>query len=235
MAAPTRSASADGTNVRREELVDLAAHDIRTTLRVVEAAVEMLEMDLADAALALPMLRRASGRIGSLVQTLLDVSRLRRGVMPLALADVPWAVVCEPLLAEMGLPAQARGVRFVRTGDAQAIVRCDPALVERVLLNLVDHALAAAPDGTTVDVHTERRPGGAFLVRVGHRGPAIPADVLATLFDEHASQTDGASLGRTFCRLAVERHGGTIRAVSPYADGRGAAFEVELPADPRGR
>ena len=233
MAAPTRSTSADGPDARREELVDLAAHDIRTTLRIVEAAVEMLEMDIADASLALPMLRRASGRIGSLVQTLLDVSRLRRGVMPLALVDVPWASVCEPLLAEMGLPAQARGVRFVRTGDAQATVRCDPTLLERVLLNLVDQALAAAPDGTTIDVHTERRPDGAFLVRVGHRGPAVPADRLATFFDGRTEQTDGATLGRTFCRLAVERHGGTIRAVSPWGDGRGAAFEVELPADPR--
>jgi len=231
MAAPTRSTSAAGADARREELVDLAAHDIRTSLRVVEAAVEMLETDLADATLALPMLRRASGRIGTLVQTLLDVSRLRRGVMPLELADVPWATVCEPLLAEMGFPAQARGVRFVRTGDAQAIARCDARLVERVLLTLVDHALAAAPDGTTVDVHTERRAGGAFLVRVGHRGPAIPAGRLSTLFD--APQPDGASLGLAFCRLAVERHGGTIRAVSPWVDGRGAAFEFELPADPR--
>lgn len=231
MAVPTRSTSAAGTDAPREELVDLAAHDIRTSLRVVEAAVEMLETDLADATLALPMLRRASGRIGALVQTLLDVSRLRRGVMPLELADVPWATVCEPLLVEMGLPAQARGVRFVRTGEAQAIVRCDARLVERVLLNLVDHALAAAPDGTTIDVHTERRPGGAFLVRVGHRGPAIPPDRLPVLFD--APQPDGASLGLAFCRLAVERHGGTIRVISPRVDGRGAAFEVELPADPR--
>ena len=43
----------------------------------------------------------------------------------------------------------------------------------------------------------------------------------------------GWGLGLTFCRLAVERHGGTIRARSPYVDGEGAAFEFTLPADPR--
>jgi signal transduction histidine kinase len=43
----------------------------------------------------------------------------------------------------------------------------------------------------------------------------------------------GWGLGLTFCRLAVERHGGSIRAISPYIDGEGVAFEFDLPADPK--
>ncbi len=226
---------------RREDLVDLTVHDIKNSLSVVEAAVEMIDIDVAQAAFALPLLRRASSRIGTLVRTLLDVNRLESGAMPLRVVDVPWATVCEPLLVEMGLPAQAKGVRFVRTGEARAIVRCDGPLIERVLLNLLDNAITAAPEGTTIDVHTERQADGGFLVRVGNHGQSIPRDILPTLFDKYRqAEVDGPfkrlggwGLGLTFCRLAVECHGGTIRAVSPYVDGHGAAFEFVLPAEPR--
>jgi signal transduction histidine kinase len=226
---------------QREELIDLTVHDIKNSLSVIESAVEMIEMDQAQAGFALPLLRRASSRIGSLARTLLDVNRLESGAMPLRVVEVPWATVCDPLLAEMGLPAQAKGLRFVRSGETRAIVRCDAALIERVLLNLVDNAITAAPEGTIIDVHTERRADGAFLVRVGNRGQRIAPDVLPTLFDKyrqgaahgHFRRLGGWGLGLTFCRLAVERHGGTIRAISPYVESQGAAFEFVLPAEPR--
>jgi signal transduction histidine kinase len=76
--------------------------------------------------------------------------------------------------------------------------------------------------------------------RAATRGRVIPADVLPTLFRKYRQGGEqlslkrfgGWGLGLTFCRLAIERHGGTIRARSPYVDGEGAAFEFTLPADP---
>ena len=224
---------------RRDDLVDLAVHDVTNALRDVESVLGAMEHDSEGAIAVLPLVRRMSLRIGNLVGTLRDVTRLENASLPLRVQTVSWSALAEPVLAEMGPMAEARGVALERSGDDRAVLRCDRSLIERVVLNLVDNAVTLAPSGSVVDVHAE--PGEAsFLIRVGNRGSVIPADVLPTLFrkfrpgEEHVALEHfaGCGLGLTFCRLAVERHGGTIRARSPYVDGEGAAFECTLPTDP---
>jgi len=235
-----RTAELRDSERRRDDLVDLTVHDIKNSVCVVESALDMMEQDPVGAASFAPLLRRASQRIGHLVCTLLDVNRLENGAMALRTRDVPWASLCEPVLAETGLLAQAKSVALNRSGESHTIVHCDPALIERVLLNLLDNAIGVAPDRSTVDVHAERTAEGSFLVRVGNRGRTIAPEVLPTLFRKYwqggespVKRLGGWGLGLTFCRLALERHGGTIRAISPYVDGEGAAFEFVLPAQPR--
>jgi signal transduction histidine kinase len=225
---------------RRDDLVDLTVHDIKNSLCVVESALDMMDQDPVGAVSMTPLLRRATLRIGNLVCTLLDVNRLENGSMPLRVQEIPWSTLCEPVLAEAGLMAQAKSMAINRSGESHALVRCDPNLVERILLNLLDNAIGVAPERSVVDVHAERHADGSFLVRVGNRGRVIPPDVLPTLFRKYRQGGDapikrfgGWGLGLTFCRLAVERHGGSICAVSPYVDGEGAAFEFVLPADPK--
>jgi len=236
-----RTAELRDSELRRDDLVDLTVHDIKNSLTVIDSALEMMGMEPAEVAITLPLLRRATARIGNLVCTLLDVNRLESGAMPLKVVDIPWSTLCEPVLAETGLLGQVKQLIFNRSGESHAILRCDPNLVERVLLNLLDNAINAAPDGSTIDIHAERRPEGSFLVRVGNRGRGIAPDALPTLFSKYRQGDEvrplkrlgGWGLGLTFCRLAVDRHGGTIRAISPYVDGEGAAFEFVLPADPK--
>jgi len=220
---------------RRDDLVDLAVHDVTNALRDVESVLGATGNDSAGAA----FVRRMSLRIGNLVGTLRDVTRLENASLPLSVQTVSWSALSESVLAEMGPIAQAKGVSLEGSGGGRAVLRCDRNLIERVVLNLVDNAVTIAPTGSVVDVHAE--PGEAsFLIRVGNRGSVIPADVLPTLFrkfrpgEEHVAleRFVGSGLGLTFCRLAVERHGGAIRARSPYVDGEGAAFEFTLPIDP---
>jgi len=224
---------------RRDDLVDLAVHDVTNALRDVESVLGAMEHESGGPVAVLPLVRRMSSRIGNLVGTLRDVTRLENASLPLSVQTVSWSALSEPVLAEMGPMAQAKGVALERSGDDRTVLRCDRSLIERVVLNLVDNAITIAPHGSVVDVHAE--PGEAsFLIRVGNRGSVIPADVLPTLFrkfrpgEEHVAlaRFTGCGLGLTFCRLAVERHGGAIRARSPYVDGEGAAFEFSLPTDP---
>jgi signal transduction histidine kinase len=235
-----RTAELAESERRRDDLVDLTVHDIKNSLCIIDSALDMIGRDPLEAAGVLPLLRRATVRIGNLVCTLLEVNRLESGAMPLRATDVPWATLCEAVLAEAGLMAQAKSIALHRSGETHSIVRCDPNLLERILLNLLDNAIGAAPERSLVDVHSEHRADGSFLVRIGNRGRPIAPDMLPMLFRKYTRADDqplkrfgGWGLGLVFCRLAVERHGGTIRAVSPYVDGEGAAFEFVLPAEPR--
>jgi len=226
---------------RRDDLVDLTVHDIKNSLCVFDAALELAAGGPVMTERVAPLLRRAVQRIRRLVCALLDINRLENGSMPLRVREVPWATLSDPLLGEAGVLGGSRSIGVEATGERHTIVHCDPELVERVLLNLLDNAIAAAPDHSTVDLHAEQRPDGGFLVRVGNRGPVIAPDVLPTLFEKYRQgdsaptrRFGGWGLGLTFCRLAAELHGGSIRAVSPYVGGEGAAFEVIIPPRPGG-
>jgi K+-sensing histidine kinase KdpD len=204
-----------------DELFDLAAHDIKNALNVVNSALDMMAEDPAEMNELLPLVRRSSGRIGRLVATLVEVNRLVSGTMPVRASTEPWSALCEQAMAELALIAQAKEARFELEGDLTQSVRCDRPLLERVLTNLLDCALATAPRGAVIDVRVARA-DGVFRVLVGSRGPAVPADVL--------KRSRGWGLGVIFCQLAMERLGGSIRPVSPYAGEDGLAFEITLPA-----
>jgi signal transduction histidine kinase len=228
-----RSGRADATPT--DELFDLAAHDIKNALNVVDSALDLIAEDPAEMTDMLPLLRRSSGRIGRLVATLVEVNRLLGGTTPVRLTEEPWAPIREAAMAQVALVAQAKAITFDRGDDRPLVVRCDRPLLERVLTNLLDHALAASPRGAVVDVHAARRPDGGFCALVGNRGAAIPPDVLPTLLRQTAARDEdvlkrfaGWGLGVVFCRLAMDRQGGSIRPISPYAGGEGMAFEIQL-------
>jgi K+-sensing histidine kinase KdpD len=214
-----RSGAADA--LRSDDVFDLAAHDIKNALNVVNSALDMIAEDPAEMRDMLPLLRRSSGRIGRLVATLVEVNRLVGGTMPVRITGEPWARLREKAMQEVALVAQAKDLSFELRGDESLIVRCDRPLLEGVLTNLLDHTLGSARRGAIVDIGVERRDDGGFRALVGARGPAIPPDVL--------KRSRGWGLGIIYCRLAMVRQGGTIRAVSPYVGDEGLAFEIELP------
>jgi signal transduction histidine kinase len=214
-----RSGAADPMS--SDDLFELAAHDIKNALNVVNSALDMVAEDPAEMTDMLPLLRRSSGRIGRLVATLVEVNRLVGGTMPVHVTSERWSDLCEKGLAEVALVAQAKEITFELEGDKGLIVRCDRPLLERVITSLLDLALATAPRKSEVDVRAARTEGGGFRLLVGSRGPAVPADVL--------KRSRGWGIGIVFCRLATERLGGTIRPVSPYVGDEGLAFEIELP------
>jgi signal transduction histidine kinase len=233
-----RTAQLQESERRRNDLVDLTVHDIKNWVHAASSAVELLELDADSVPAMIPIIRHSTRSITTLVTTLLDVNRLEGGWMPLRLNDVPWSSICAPLIEDVSAMAHAKDLTIVASGEMQVIVRCDQQLIERVLLNLLDNAVSAAPNATAIDLHTEERADGTIVVRVGNRGPVIPPVLLPNLFRKHEQGADrvrGWGLGLTFCRLAVEHHGGTIRALSPYVDGEGAAFEFTLPPEPVAR
>lgn len=229
-----RSDAADAAP--HDDLFDLAAHDIKNALNVVNSALDLIAEDPAEMTDMLPLLRRSSGRIGRLVATLVEVNRLVGGTTPVRITEEPWSQLCEVALGEVALVAQAKSIAIDRGGEQRLVVRCDRPLLERVLTNLLDHALAASPRGSVVDLHVAKAADGGVRALVGNRGATIPAEMLPTLLQECGGGDEGVlkrfggwGLGIVFCRLAMERQGGSIRPLSPYAGGEGMAFEIRLP------
>ena len=111
-------------------------------------------------------------------------------------------------------------------------VVCDANIVSRVIGNLLSNAFKFTPEGGEVRVRIART-GDAVRFSVSDTGPGIPVEFHRKIFDKFGQVTggkerNGVGLGLTFCKLAVEAHGGCIGLESE--PGKGSTFWFILPA-----
>lgn len=107
-------------------------------------------------------------------------------------------------------------------------LRCDPALLERLLINLIDNARTALKGEGTVEVSAIQH-DGELLLRVEDDGPGIPEELRERLFLPFVTgRAEGTGLGLAIVHRIVDLHHGRIKVESQ--PGRGTLFEVFLPA-----
>jgi two-component system sensor histidine kinase KdpD len=119
----------------------------------------------------------------------------------------------------------------VHIDPALSLVQCDAALIERVLVNLLENAGKFTPDTSPVDL-SARAAGDDVLLSVSDQGPGVVAGQEDLIFEKftrgHAeSATPGVGLGLAICRAIVQAHHGHIW-VTPNQP-RGASFSFSLP------
>ncbi len=222
----------------RNALLAAISHDVRTPLTALTGLADQLRQSQpalaahqAQSALALS---QQAWALHAMVDNLLDMARLQSGKANLRLE---WAsleeVVGTALRATRHLLPAAR-VRVHLPPDLP-LVEFDAALLERVLVNLLENA--ARYGAPPVEVWARTLPE-ALEVRVRDHGPGLPASRTAkesTLFDKFTrgqaeSATPGVGLGLAICKAVVDAHQGRIEAGN--ADGGGAQFIVRLPRRP---
>ena len=218
---------------QRDDLVHMVVHDMRSPLMVLIMRLEQLKSTVAagpdkplDAAL------RSAVALNRMADTLLDVSRLEEGKMPVHRAPCELSAVA----AEVRAAFLSRDPGRVIDMDCPAPVTatCDRELIKRVLENLVSNGVKHTPSGGRLRIEVQGRPEGARLA-VHDEGEGVPLEARQRIFEKFgtlAARKDrsyhSAGLGLAFCKLAVQAHGGTIGVDS--ATPQGSVFWVELPA-----
>ena len=219
----------------REDVLAVVSHDLRSPLQTVQLAVSMLQAqphgDHRERRY-LEMIHRASLRMDTLIDDLLDTANIRAGRLVLDVKrEALDSVVTEALDLQEPLAAE-KGIALVRAAIVQGVdVMCDRDRILQVFGNLVGNAIKFCRAGDSITVGAERAGDFVQLV-VANTGPPIGPDVLPYLFDaywsgaEHASQ--GSGLGLFICRGIVEGHGGRIWAESGPGE-TGVRFLFTLP------
>ena len=159
--------------------------------------------------------------------------KLTAGEMPVEQEMVRLGEVVEGAIAQVVPQAEAKGLELdVRIEPADLTTWADRGLLERVIVNLVGNAVKFTPRGGDVAVRGQEEDDGGILLWVRDSGPGIPLEDQARIFDRFTQAGQrrqwGSGLGLTFCKLAVEAHGGRIWVES--APGKGSTFYVRLPA-----
>jgi signal transduction histidine kinase len=234
----TTKALADA-NQRKDEFLALLAHELRNPLAPIRTSAQLLRIDTLSAAereRSRLVIERQIEHLVRLIDDLLDVSRISRGVItlrsePVNLADVVARAVetNRPLL-------DSRGVHLtLDVPSIPIVVRGDLTRLAQAVGNVINNAAKFTDAGGSVDI---RIVGDAQTARIVVRdtGIGIPADMLGRIFDLFVQVSRGRSgshgglgLGLALVRRLVELHGGSVMAASGGQD-RGSEITISLPA-----
>ncbi|MGC3996421.1 MAG: HAMP domain-containing sensor histidine kinase [Anaeromyxobacter sp.] len=228
-------AQLEAARAEAERLTRLIVHDLRNPLASVMASLELAQRTTAPPAARAEALAIATGeveRLSGLAGDLLLVSRLEEGLRP-ARAGVSLAAlldeVARALRPVIGRAGAALEVRADGAGQAWA----DPALVRRVLENLLVNAAGHVRPGDRVELAAEPA-GAAVRLAVRNSGPPVPPELRPRLFEEGSTSAlsawHHAGLGLHLCALVAAAHGGTVALVERPA--WSVSFELELPRAP---
>ncbi|MEO5574617.1 MAG: ATP-binding protein [Gaiellaceae bacterium] len=219
----------------RRDLIANVSHELRTPLGSLRALLENLVdgIEQADSQTLATMLDQVE-RLGTLVEQLLDLSKLESGAVPLERAQIPAADLLERVAADWRASAGARGVVLQVVVEPRDLVfDADEARLHQVLGNLVANAVRHAPQGTEVTMAARSTPRGTEL-EVLDDGPGIPKIEAERVFErfyrsDHArpSGDGGSGLGLAIARWIVELHNGSIRTEERTPTG--CRVVVELP------
>lgn len=221
----------------RDSLVHMLVHDLRSPLAALvgflgflkEAEAKFDQDQREDIEEAL----KAAKRMALMVTGVLDVNKLEAGKMTVHLGECDLTALGQEVIGSLSSITEGRSLEFTPPhGEMKGWL--DQGLIFRVLQNLIANALKFAPKNNgKVELRVEKKGEGVRL-EVRDNGPGIPAEHHGRIFEKFG-QVEGEAtrrfistgFGLTFCKLAVEAHGGQIGVESEA--GKGSIFWFTLP------
>jgi signal transduction histidine kinase len=229
-----RKDEAERANVAKSRFLAAASHDLRQPMHALALFTDSLRDELDGQPRALALVQRVQDSIDAmdgLFNALLDISKLDAGVIEKRVRDFPVQPALERLQTMFTPLALERGLRFSVVASGVS-VRTDPALLDRILQNLVSNALKYTRAGGVV-VGCRRRANG-LSIEVWDSGAGIPPQYRRDIFQEffqlenpERDRSKGLGLGLAIVdRIArLLGHALTLRSVP----GKGSMFAVCVP------
>ena len=223
--------------LQKERLTAFVVHDLKNPVNAMDLHAQFLQRERGlsdDARQSVLQIRTEARQLSRMILDLLDISKADEGKLTPRRVRIELAPLVRDVLGELQASAGLRKVALEPRVHARSLV-ADEDLLRRMLANLVENAVRHAPPESTVTVSVLSA-SAVVEIRVADRGAGIPADKRESIFDPFVqleaqgrpAPRGGRGLGLTFCRLAVEAHGGRIW----IEDGApGAIFCFRIPDD----
>ncbi|MDQ3025580.1 MAG: response regulator [Pseudomonadota bacterium] len=228
---------------RKNEFLATLSHELRNPLAPMRAALHMLRVNTVEPQRAKSLLEtmdRQVGQMTRLVEDLLDISRITRGVIELRREPVDVAAEVRNALESCEGPLEIGRHQVVVSLPAEALtVMADRVRLQQILENLILNAVKYTEPGGRIEVSAVNE-GADVLIQVRDNGIGIAQDKLLQVWDlfvqvdESPERTrKGLGIGLALVKDLVKRHGGTVLANSEGL-GKGSIFSVRLPRAARG-
>jgi signal transduction histidine kinase len=223
---------------RKDEFLAMLAHELRSPLAPIRSAAEVLRMGDPQGGpqqWAREVIERQTQHLTRLVDDLLDVSRITRGMITIRREPLDLGVIVQRSVETSRPMIDARHQQItVVLPERPLRVEGDMTRLVQVIANLLNNAAKYTEEGGHIAVEV-RDESGMATVAVRDNGIGLSAELLPHVFDlfTQANQAldrsqGGLGIGLTLVRRLVELHGGTVQAKSAGA-GQGSEFIVRLP------
>ena len=226
----------------RDDLTHMIVHDLRTPLSSLIVGLQLMQ-DLAPIADAqkecYDIAVRGSERLLNLINDLLDISKMESGTFELELAPLGVPTLLESSIEQISSSARDKQIALGQeVGAHSALLIADEDKLRRVIVNLLGNAIKFTPANGTITVSANRHvqeEESSLLFSVSDTGEGIPEESFARIFEKFGqveSRRSGrrmsTGLGLTFCKMAVEAHGGRIWVESVLGEGTTFFFSIPL-------
>jgi signal transduction histidine kinase len=217
-----------------ERFIAVVSHELRQPVNAALAANALIDAgpDTPAAARARQVLGRQLQHMSTLLNDLLDMSRLSIGSMDLQTSPIDVRTVMQDALDAIETAAEHAGVHlYVKLPASPAVVAGDAGRLQQVFSNVLTNALRHTPRGGSVNVIMAVE-DIVVAITVADTGQGIAAEDLGSIFDPFwrggDSGSEGFGIGLALVRGIVEMHGGSIAAFSEGRD-TGSRFCLTLP------
>ncbi|BDU17489.1 PAS domain-containing sensor histidine kinase [Lysobacter auxotrophicus] len=225
---------------QKDHFLAMLAHELRNPLAPIATAAQLLKMapdSVQNVLQASEIIDRQAIHMGNLVEDLMDVSRVTRGLTALKRRRVRLSDIVDAAVEQTMPLMTRRGHRFTLADRSVGVeLWADPSRLTQILSNLLNNAAKYTPPNGTVALEIEAV-GPDVLLRVRDNGIGIEADMLSRVFELFAQGAStperhegGLGIGLALARSLTRLHGGTLTAYSA-GPGEGSTFELRLPRD----
>lgn len=228
----------------KSQFLGMVSHDLLSPISSVEGFVGLLLREDAEVGPLterqrnfLALCGKSLGRVTSLIDDLLDHSRIEAGAVKMRMEPLELGDILEAARRDHAAQAEEKKISLTADSPADPIgVTADPLRLRQVLDNLVRNALKFTPGGGSVSLSV-RLQGAEAVVSVKDTGIGLSEHERIKVFDRYyqvekdaSKRARGAGLGLAICKSLVEHHGGRIWVDS--VPGRGSDFQFSLPLRP---
>ena len=238
----TRNKTLLPDDVKKDEFIGELAHELRNVISPLSSAAQLLRLksDGGQLAQTADVIQRQVGFIAHLVDELLEMTRLDRGKLELAVAETDLATVLAQALESCDEQLTTRGQSVLVALAKPITLQADSIRLQRVLVNLISNASNYSGRDSRIWIKGETEDGHA-VVRVLDHGCGIAPEFLPHVFEKFKrggprtagdSKADGLGLGLAIVKSIVDLHGGSIDVKSDGA-GKGCECVVRLPLSPK--
>ncbi|MBN1805982.1 MAG: response regulator [Sedimentisphaerales bacterium] len=226
-------------NQLKDEFVSTASHELRTPLSIIQGSIKIVLDEIpgeinAEQKEVLTMARENVERLGRIVNSLLDMSKIEAGKLTLNKTVVNICELIKNTVSEYQVLTQEKNIGLDCEVPEISIDICiDSDRIKQVLINLISNSLKFTPEQGWIKVTCDQRDGEVFI-SVQDSGVGIAEEDIPKLFDKFTQfgrkdgpGAKGTGLGLTITKKLVELHEGNIKVESEI--NKGTTFIISLP------
>ncbi|WP_448202619.1 CHASE domain-containing protein [Azospirillum sp. sgz302134] len=232
-------AEAEEANAAKSRFLAAASHDLRQPLQTLGIYLHMIgeRVETPMTSKLVDSARDAFEATQRMLNSLMDIAMLETGVIRPQMDEVDLPAFLARISEDIRVEAAGKGLEF-RVVSCEIRVTTDPAMLERIVRNLLNNALKYTRSGTVrLTCRSGNRAGGGVAIKVQDTGPGIPPDRLHLIFEDfyqignpERDRRKGLGLGLATVARLTRLLGYRLRVLS--RPGRGAIFMVEIPGEP---